>query len=102
VFELAQYGLPSVLIPYPYASGNHQEANARWMEQAGAATILPDQELTPERLRAAVDAIADDEERRREMALAAAKLARPDAAQTIAREILRAVEQTSGALKNTP
>jgi UDP-N-acetylglucosamine--N-acetylmuramyl-(pentapeptide) pyrophosphoryl-undecaprenol N-acetylglucosamine transferase len=102
VFELAQYGLPSVLIPYPYASGNHQEANARWMEQEGAATILPDQELTPERLRAAVDAIADDEERRREMALAAAKLARPGAAQTIAREILRAVEQTSGALKNTP
>ena len=35
VFELAQYGLPSLLIPYPHASGNHQEANARWMERAG-------------------------------------------------------------------
>ena len=34
VFELAQYGLPSVLIPYPHASGNHQDANARWMAQA--------------------------------------------------------------------
>jgi UDP-N-acetylglucosamine--N-acetylmuramyl-(pentapeptide) pyrophosphoryl-undecaprenol N-acetylglucosamine transferase len=99
VFELAQYGLPSVLIPYPHASGNHQEANARWMEQAGAATILPDAELTPERLRAAVDALATDEQRRREMALAAAKLARPDAARTIAREVLAAVEQTSAAVK---
>jgi len=100
VFELAQYGLPSVLIPYPHASGNHQEANARWMEQAGAATILPDAELTPERLRAEVDGLVTDEERRREMALAAAKLARPDAARAIAREVLAAVEHTSAAVKD--
>jgi UDP-N-acetylglucosamine--N-acetylmuramyl-(pentapeptide) pyrophosphoryl-undecaprenol N-acetylglucosamine transferase len=90
VFELAQYGLPSVLIPYPYASGNHQTANARWMEQAGAATIIPDAELTPERLRAEVDALAGDESRRREMGAAAAALARPDAARVIAREVLTA------------
>jgi UDP-N-acetylglucosamine--N-acetylmuramyl-(pentapeptide) pyrophosphoryl-undecaprenol N-acetylglucosamine transferase len=102
VFELAQYSLPSVLIPYPHASGNHQEENARWMEQAGAATILPDAELTPERLRAAVDALVEDEQRRRAMALAAAKLARPDAARTIAREILTAVEHTSATVKPTP
>ena len=57
VFELAQYGLPALLIPYPHASGNHQEANARWMERAGAATVLPDAELSPERLRAEVDAL---------------------------------------------
>jgi len=99
VFELAQYSLPSVLIPYPHASGNHQEANARWMEQAGAATILPDAELTPERLRAEVDGLVTDEDRRRAMALAAAKLARPDAAQTIAREILAAIEHASVAVK---
>ncbi|MGH2949340.1 MAG: UDP-N-acetylglucosamine--N-acetylmuramyl-(pentapeptide) pyrophosphoryl-undecaprenol N-acetylglucosamine transferase, partial [Solirubrobacteraceae bacterium] len=61
VFELAQYGLPAVLVPYPYASGNHQAANARWMERAGAATVLPDAELTPERLRAEVDALVRDE-----------------------------------------
>jgi UDP-N-acetylglucosamine--N-acetylmuramyl-(pentapeptide) pyrophosphoryl-undecaprenol N-acetylglucosamine transferase len=90
VFELAQYGLPSVLIPYPHASGNHQTANAEWMEQAGAATILPDSELGPERLRAEVDALAGDDERRRAMALAAAGLARPDAARAIAREVLEA------------
>jgi UDP-N-acetylglucosamine--N-acetylmuramyl-(pentapeptide) pyrophosphoryl-undecaprenol N-acetylglucosamine transferase len=90
VFELAQYGLPSVLIPYPHASGNHQDANARWMEQAGAATILPDADLTPERLRAEVDSLVHDEERRREMALAAARLARPDAARAIAHEVLEA------------
>jgi UDP-N-acetylglucosamine--N-acetylmuramyl-(pentapeptide) pyrophosphoryl-undecaprenol N-acetylglucosamine transferase len=98
VFELAQYGLPAVLIPYPHASGNHQDANARWMEQAGAATILPDAELTPERLRADVDALVTDEPRRVAMAAAAAALARPDAARVIAREVLLAagaLEQAS-------
>ena len=94
VFELAQYGLPSVLIPYPHASGNHQTANARWMERAGAATILPDAELSSQRLRAEVDALANDEDRRRAMAAAAAALARPDAARTIAREVLDAAAAT--------
>ena len=60
MFELAQYGLPAVLIPYPHASADHQTANARWMAEAGAATILPDAELTPQRLRAEVDALLGD------------------------------------------
>jgi UDP-N-acetylglucosamine--N-acetylmuramyl-(pentapeptide) pyrophosphoryl-undecaprenol N-acetylglucosamine transferase len=90
VFELAQYGLPAVLIPYPHASGNHQEANARWMEQAGAATVLADADLTPERLRAEVDALTEDEPRRTAMAAASRALARPDAARVVAREVLAA------------
>ncbi len=90
VFELAQYGLPAVLIPYPHASGNHQATNARWMEQAGAATVLADPEMTPERLRSEVDALVDDEQRRVAMAAASAALARPDAAHEIAREVLAA------------
>ena len=88
VFELAQYGLPALLIPYPHASGNHQAANARWMEHAGAATVLADEALTPERLRAEVDALVADDARRRAMAAAARRLARPDAARAIAREVL--------------
>jgi UDP-N-acetylglucosamine--N-acetylmuramyl-(pentapeptide) pyrophosphoryl-undecaprenol N-acetylglucosamine transferase len=97
VFELAQYALPAVLIPYPHASGNHQDANARWMADAGAATILADKDLTPESLRNAVDELATDEPRRTAMAAAAASLARPDAARSIAGEVLAAagVEQTS-------
>jgi UDP-N-acetylglucosamine--N-acetylmuramyl-(pentapeptide) pyrophosphoryl-undecaprenol N-acetylglucosamine transferase len=88
VFELAQYGLPSVLIPYPHASADHQSSNARWMADAGAARILPDAELTPERLRAETDAILTD---RDAMSQAALGLARPDAARDIAHEILAAV-----------
>jgi UDP-N-acetylglucosamine--N-acetylmuramyl-(pentapeptide) pyrophosphoryl-undecaprenol N-acetylglucosamine transferase len=94
VFELAQYGLPAVLIPYPHASGNHQTANARWMERAGAATLLPDAELTPERLRAEIDALVNDEPRRLAMAAASAKLARPHAARDVAREVLNAGSHT--------
>jgi UDP-N-acetylglucosamine--N-acetylmuramyl-(pentapeptide) pyrophosphoryl-undecaprenol N-acetylglucosamine transferase len=90
VFELAQYGLPAVLIPYPHAAGDHQTGNARWMEQAGAAVVIRDGELTPERLRAEVDAIALDGTRCERMAAAAAGLARPDAARTIAAEVLAA------------
>ncbi len=49
IFELAQYGLPAVLVPYPHATADHQTANARWMEQGGAAIVIADAELTPER-----------------------------------------------------
>jgi UDP-N-acetylglucosamine--N-acetylmuramyl-(pentapeptide) pyrophosphoryl-undecaprenol N-acetylglucosamine transferase len=90
VFELAQYGLPALLIPYPHASGNHQEANARWMERAGAAAVLADADLTPERLRAEVDVLVTDTDGRAAMAAASARLARPDAARAIAREVLAA------------
>ena len=44
IFELAQYGLPAVLIPYPHATGDHQTANARWMGDGGAAVVVPDAE----------------------------------------------------------
>ena len=84
VFELAQYGLPAVLVPYPHASADHQTANARWMAEAGAATILRDDELTPQRLRAEVDGLLADRDRVRAMAAASRALARPDAARAVA------------------
>jgi UDP-N-acetylglucosamine--N-acetylmuramyl-(pentapeptide) pyrophosphoryl-undecaprenol N-acetylglucosamine transferase len=90
IFEVAQYGLPAVLVPYPHAAADHQSANARWMASAGAAVVVPDAELTPERLRAEVDAILGDPARREAMAAASAALARPDAAAAIAREVLAA------------
>ena len=95
VFELAQYGLPAVLVPYPHASADHQTANARWMAEAGAATILRDDELTPQRLRAEVDGLLADPDRLRAMAAASRALARPDAAQVVAREVLAAARATA-------
>jgi UDP-N-acetylglucosamine--N-acetylmuramyl-(pentapeptide) pyrophosphoryl-undecaprenol N-acetylglucosamine transferase len=91
VFELAQYGLPAILVPYPHASADHQSTNARWMADAGAAVVLRDADLTPQRLREEVDAIALDPGRLRAMSDASGRLARPDAAQDIAGEVLSAV-----------
>jgi UDP-N-acetylglucosamine--N-acetylmuramyl-(pentapeptide) pyrophosphoryl-undecaprenol N-acetylglucosamine transferase len=90
VFELAQYGLPAVLIPYPHASGDHQAANARWMADGGAAIVVPDAGLTGPALRATVDELLGDPERLAAMVTASARLARPDAAAAIAGEVLAA------------
>jgi UDP-N-acetylglucosamine--N-acetylmuramyl-(pentapeptide) pyrophosphoryl-undecaprenol N-acetylglucosamine transferase len=90
VFEIAAHGKPAILIPYPHASADHQTANARWMERNGAAVIVPDGELTADRLRTEVGALLGDRDRLRSMEAASASLARPDAAQAIARELLRA------------
>ena len=50
IAEIAACGLPSLLVPYPYATANHQEVNARALERAGAASVLVDSEMTPETL----------------------------------------------------
>lgn len=90
VFEIAAHGKPAILIPYPHASADHQTANARWMERNGAGVIVVDAELTAERLRTEVAALLGDRDKLAAMAAASAALARPDAAQAIARELLSA------------
>jgi UDP-N-acetylglucosamine--N-acetylmuramyl-(pentapeptide) pyrophosphoryl-undecaprenol N-acetylglucosamine transferase len=90
VFEIVQYGLPSILIPYPHASGDHQTTNARWMVGAGAAVVVPDAEVSASRLAREVGELLSDRSRLRAMAEAAERVARPDAAQAVAREVLRA------------
>jgi UDP-N-acetylglucosamine--N-acetylmuramyl-(pentapeptide) pyrophosphoryl-undecaprenol N-acetylglucosamine transferase len=90
IFEVAAHGRPAILVPYPHASADHQTANARFMAQAGAAVVIPDRELTPQRLRAEVDALLGDPARLEAMGRASAALARPDAAQRVAAELLEA------------
>jgi len=90
VFEIAAHGLPSILVPYPHASGDHQSANARWMSEADAAITIPDEELTAERLRSETVALLADAQRMASMASAARRLARTEAAVAVARELLAA------------
>ena len=90
VFELAAYGLPAVLIPYPHAAGDHQSSNAAWMAAAGAAVVIPDGELTGARLGGEVAGLVSDPRRLEAMSAAARRLARPDAAAEIAAEVLGA------------
>jgi UDP-N-acetylglucosamine--N-acetylmuramyl-(pentapeptide) pyrophosphoryl-undecaprenol N-acetylglucosamine transferase len=90
IFEVAAAGRPAILVPYPFATADHQSANAEWMRGGGAATVIPDAGLSPERLAAEVGAVLGDEARLEEMAAAARRLARPDAARRIADEVLKA------------
>jgi UDP-N-acetylglucosamine--N-acetylmuramyl-(pentapeptide) pyrophosphoryl-undecaprenol N-acetylglucosamine transferase len=90
IFEIAAHGRPAILVPYPHATADHQTSNARWMQRAGAAVVVPDAELTPARLRAEIDALLADRERLEAMGRASAALGRPDAAQRIAAEVLAA------------
>lgn len=79
--ELTVLGLPSVLIPFPQAADDHQTVNARALVEAGAAVLLPQSELTPERLAAALAPLmTDDGTQLQRMADAARALGRPDAA----------------------
>ncbi|MDX6690128.1 MAG: UDP-N-acetylglucosamine--N-acetylmuramyl-(pentapeptide) pyrophosphoryl-undecaprenol [Solirubrobacteraceae bacterium] len=97
VFEIAAAGKPAVLVPYPHASADHQTANARWMADGGAAVVVRDAELTPARLGREVAELLADRARLSAMAAASAALARPDAAQAVADEVLAAAAGASRA-----
>jgi UDP-N-acetylglucosamine--N-acetylmuramyl-(pentapeptide) pyrophosphoryl-undecaprenol N-acetylglucosamine transferase len=83
--EFPAVGLPSVLVPYPYA-GQHQAANAAYLADRGAALVLADSDL-PDQLASTVSGLLDTPGKLTEMSKAAAALARPDAAQKIAYEL---------------
>lgn len=85
--ELLVTETPSILVPSPNVAADHQTRNARSMADAGAAVLLPEPELEA-RLTSEVQALLGDEARREAMARAAAKLARPDAAERIAKDVL--------------
>jgi undecaprenyldiphospho-muramoylpentapeptide beta-N-acetylglucosaminyltransferase len=87
VAELAAAGVPSVLVPLPGAPGDHQTANARVLERAGAAVVLPDIECDPPRLAAILDGLLADPDALDAMGRAARSLGRPDAADAGARVV---------------
>ena len=88
VFEIAAAGRPAILVPYPHAAGDHQTGNAEWMASAGAAALIADRDLDPATLRALATGLFSDPDRLAAMASAAASLARPDAAERVANEVL--------------
>jgi UDP-N-acetylglucosamine--N-acetylmuramyl-(pentapeptide) pyrophosphoryl-undecaprenol N-acetylglucosamine transferase len=89
--EIALMRKPSVLVPFPYATDNHQEHNARTFGDAGAAEVLLDHKCSADRLTELLRELLGNPERLANMARAAASLARPAAADAIADEILSIV-----------
>jgi UDP-N-acetylglucosamine--N-acetylmuramyl-(pentapeptide) pyrophosphoryl-undecaprenol N-acetylglucosamine transferase len=97
VAELAACSIPSILVPYPYATEHHQDANAAEVVAAGAAVSLRDAELSPSGLASCILELMDDDDRRTRMADAALAWARPDAAERIADLVTEAAEAEGAA-----
>lgn len=81
--EITACGLPAILVPYPHAAANHQTFNARVLEAEGAARVILERDLTPERLTETVLGLLRQPEERTAMRAAARRIARPDAARII-------------------
>jgi UDP-N-acetylglucosamine--N-acetylmuramyl-(pentapeptide) pyrophosphoryl-undecaprenol N-acetylglucosamine transferase len=91
VWELAAAGTPAILVPYPYATSDHQALNARHFEQGGGAIVVDQKRLA--QVPALVDELLSDPGRLRVMSEAMLRLARPRAADEIADELIRLAEE---------
>jgi UDP-N-acetylglucosamine--N-acetylmuramyl-(pentapeptide) pyrophosphoryl-undecaprenol N-acetylglucosamine transferase len=89
VSEICAVGRPSLLVPYPFAAADHQLKNAEALARGGAAVCLPASELTLDRLCAELDRLSTTRGLLEQMAEAARRLGRPDAALEVARDLLR-------------
>ncbi len=83
ISELTAAGCASVLVPYPYAIDDHQTENAKWLVSNGAAILLPQSEMTPEKLLEILNSMIADRSRLVTMAVNAKELALPNAAEAV-------------------
>jgi UDP-N-acetylglucosamine--N-acetylmuramyl-(pentapeptide) pyrophosphoryl-undecaprenol N-acetylglucosamine transferase len=95
VSELSVCGLPALLVPYPFATGHHQEANARALQRAGAASVMLDGQLSAASLAARIETLIDHEERVRAMSERSIAFGRPDAAARLA-DVVTATARSRG------
>ncbi|MEM8926509.1 MAG: glycosyltransferase, partial [Actinomycetota bacterium] len=101
VAELAIAGLPSALVPLPYAPRDHQRANTAELVEGGAAVLIADGDLDVDRLAAELDPIVADASRRAAMADAARSVARPEAAAEVAALLVAAAERRPLPIEST-
>ena len=89
IFEIAAWGKPSILIPIQNSAQNHQRKNAYEYAAAGACIVIEEPNLSPHVLFAEIKKVLDNPELLQKMRTAAQKFSRIDAAELIAREILK-------------
>jgi UDP-N-acetylglucosamine--N-acetylmuramyl-(pentapeptide) pyrophosphoryl-undecaprenol N-acetylglucosamine transferase len=98
IAEITALGVPSVLIPYPFATDDHQTKNAESLVAHGAAEVIADAELDGKRFGDVVVRLLGDEEARATMSAASRELGRPDAASRVA-ELARSVAGQIGSAR---
>jgi UDP-N-acetylglucosamine--N-acetylmuramyl-(pentapeptide) pyrophosphoryl-undecaprenol N-acetylglucosamine transferase len=94
VAELSAGGVASVLVPFPFAVDDHQTANARFLADRGAAILVPQRDLAPEKLAALIGSL--DRARLLDMATKARALGKPDAARVVAQRCRELAETLTG------
>jgi UDP-N-acetylglucosamine--N-acetylmuramyl-(pentapeptide) pyrophosphoryl-undecaprenol N-acetylglucosamine transferase len=87
--ELSAIGIPAIIVPFPHATDDHQTANARYVAAKGGGWIIPDNELTPERLALEIRSRFFDDEGLKKAAANMHQIGLGAGAETIAREIVR-------------
>jgi UDP-N-acetylglucosamine--N-acetylmuramyl-(pentapeptide) pyrophosphoryl-undecaprenol N-acetylglucosamine transferase len=92
VSELAQAGVASILVPYPYAVDDHQTSNAVYLSENGGAILLPQTELTVEKLAALINELQQNPTRLQAMSTAAKNCATPQALQQVIDLTMKAIE----------
>jgi UDP-N-acetylglucosamine--N-acetylmuramyl-(pentapeptide) pyrophosphoryl-undecaprenol N-acetylglucosamine transferase len=94
--ELTVAKKASILIPFPFATDNHQEVNAQALVKAGAALMFRESELTGQQLATEIRRLKEDPEKRRQMEKKAGLLGRPEAAKELADVLVDLMIQTYG------
>lgn len=88
VSEITAVGRPSLLVPYPFASGDHQRINAEYLQNAGAAISVTNEQATTERMTTELDSLLADRPRLKQMAYCAKNFGRPNAAMNVSMDFL--------------
>mgnify|MGYP001592961132 FL=1 len=89
IFEIAASGLPSITIPLRGSAQNHQRENAYAYAKTGAAVVIEEENLKPHILKSEIERLINNKEELKRMSESAKIFSKPDAAETIAREIIR-------------
>jgi UDP-N-acetylglucosamine--N-acetylmuramyl-(pentapeptide) pyrophosphoryl-undecaprenol N-acetylglucosamine transferase len=95
VAEITAAGKPAIFVPFPRAADDHQRRNAEAIAQGGAAVLVPQSELTPERLAQMVTELFGDPKRLKEMSAQARALSHHDAAGRVARMVVELAKGSS-------
>lgn len=90
ISELAVAGVAAVLVPFPYATDDHQTANARYLSRVGAAVLIPEHKLTAQRLSLVLASLLGDRDQLQVMAQRARQQSRPQASARVAELCLEA------------
>lgn len=92
ITEISNVGKPAIFIPFPFATENHQEYNAKVLQKVGAAQIILDKNLTAELLNKTIEKMIENKEKLKQMGKKAIKVSIPNVEDKIYNEIKKIVK----------